>query len=133
MTLTVHTARAHTPWGAGTFFPDEAQKETAPRRDVAYVCAREDCPFSPLSVPFAAEAEAPATWNCRCGATARLEGAPDGTAVPPKLPGLRSGSGRYDRIRDGKSSRVYLAERRSDAELEDILAERLAAIRGVTP
>jgi len=44
----------------------------APRKVAVYLCTREHL----LPVPFAAEAEAPATWECRCGQPATL--VPDG-------------------------------------------------------
>jgi hypothetical protein len=44
----------------------------APRQVVTYLCAREHL----VSVPFAADAEVPATWECRCGQPAtRVAGA----------------------------------------------------------
>jgi hypothetical protein len=35
----------------------------APRKVIAYLCSREHL----VSVPFAAEAEIPDVWDCRCG------------------------------------------------------------------
>ena len=40
----------------------------APRQVVIYLCEREHL----VSVPFAVEAQAPETWNCRCGLEATL-------------------------------------------------------------
>ena len=40
----------------------------APRQVVTYLCTREHV----ISVPFAAEAEPPETWSCRCGQQATL-------------------------------------------------------------
>jgi hypothetical protein len=40
----------------------------ADRQVAAYFCAREHL----VSVPFAAEAEPPETWSCRCGQQATL-------------------------------------------------------------
>jgi RNA polymerase-binding protein len=40
----------------------------APRQVVIYLCEREHL----VSVPFAVEAEAPETWDCRCGLKATL-------------------------------------------------------------
>ncbi|HZD68192.1 MAG TPA: RNA polymerase-binding protein RbpA [Actinomycetes bacterium] len=43
----------------------------AARKVVTYLCAREHL----VSVPFAAEAEIPEVWECRCGQTAtRVDG-----------------------------------------------------------
>ena len=35
-------------------------------------------------LPFSVEAEAPATWECRCGLEARLQGGPEPEAKPVK-------------------------------------------------
>jgi hypothetical protein len=44
----------------------------APRQVVTYLCTREHL----VSVPFAADAEAPESWDCRCGQPAtRVAGA----------------------------------------------------------
>ncbi|HEX6674941.1 MAG TPA: RNA polymerase-binding protein RbpA [Actinomycetes bacterium] len=40
----------------------------APRRVVTYLCAREHL----VAIPFAAEAEVPEAWECRCGQPANL-------------------------------------------------------------
>ena len=44
----------------------------APRKVAVYLCTREHL----MPVPFAAEAETPSTWECRCGQPASL--VPDG-------------------------------------------------------
>ena len=50
-----------------TSYENDRNTDLAPRQDVAF-----DCPKGHnFTVPFAAEAEIPATWECRvCGATA---------------------------------------------------------------
>jgi hypothetical protein len=50
----------------------------APRRIVAYLCTREHL----VPVPFAADAEVPETWDCRCGqpATRVVDAGPAATA-----------------------------------------------------
>ena len=67
---------------------------------------------------FAADAEPPQTWECRsCGAEARLK--VDGEAVTLEAT-------------DEKAARTHwdmLMERRTRAELEELLEERLAYIR----
>ncbi|MFE6733633.1 RNA polymerase-binding protein RbpA [Microbacterium sp. NPDC057650] len=67
---------------------------------------------------FAADAEPPQTWECRsCGADALLE--VDGKPVTPVE-------------EDSKAARTHwdmLLERRTRAELEELLEERLAYIR----
>jgi hypothetical protein len=40
----------------------------APRRIAVYFCPREHV----MTVPFAADAELPETWDCRCGLEATL-------------------------------------------------------------
>jgi RNA polymerase-binding protein len=40
----------------------------APRKIVSYLCDREHL----VAVPFAADAEVPETWECRCGQPATL-------------------------------------------------------------
>lgn len=57
----------------------------APRKVAVYLCTREHL----VSVPFAADVEAPENWECRCGQPATLvrsetpAGEPAGEA-PPK-------------------------------------------------
>lgn len=86
--------------------------EFAPRQDVRY-----DCPNGhAFEVPMSMEAEVPAVWECRvCGAQAlRVD-----VAAPQEKP--------------GKPSRTHwdmLLERRSMADLEEVLAERLEVLRG---
>jgi hypothetical protein len=85
-----------------TSYENDRNTDLAPRQEVAF-----DCPKGHrFSVPFAAEAEIPAKWECRvCGATA--------TKVKPP-----------------RSHWDMLMERRSISDLEEVLAERLAIIRG---
>lgn len=91
-------------------YESDRHTEFAPRTQAAYDCPRGHS----VEVPFAAEAEIPPTWECRvCGATALLR---DG--VQPEA-------------KKGKPARTHwdmLLERRSVAELEEVLAERLAVL-----
>jgi len=68
-----------------------------------------------FTMPFSVEADVPATWECKvCGQTALLV---DGT--PPEE-------------KTGKPPRTHwdmLMERRSVADLEEVLAERLGVLR----
>jgi rubredoxin len=85
--------------------------EMAPRQSVTY-----DCPNDHrFAVPFSLEADVPATWECRvCGLEAvRI----DGARPEPK------------RGRPPRTHWDMLLERRSIAELEELLAERLAMLR----
>jgi ribosomal protein L37AE/L43A len=79
---------------------------------VCSVCSRE------TTLMFAADADAPATWECRtCGGESLLQ--------------LDKGTVEVDHSGD-KAVRTHwdmLLERRSVTELEEILAERLAFIR----
>lgn len=117
---------AHVPWEQAKGAPDEALKEPAPRRPVIYLCTRGHA----FSVMFAAGADAPDAWDCRCGQPARREDAPEGAGDGFRLPAYpTAGAGRYERPRDGLSHRQFLAMRRTDAELEAALAEALDTLR----
>ncbi|HYY80178.1 MAG TPA: RNA polymerase-binding protein RbpA [Actinomycetes bacterium] len=50
----------------------------APRQVVTYLCTREHV----VSVPFAADVEAPETWDCRCGQPATRVVVADPTVKP---------------------------------------------------
>jgi hypothetical protein len=82
----------------------------AERQKVHYDCA---CGKT-IELPFATEAEIPATWQCRCGAEALLRG------------------GEWPEKKPGKPARTHwdmLLERRSISELEELLTERLELLR----
>ncbi|WP_193598855.1 RNA polymerase-binding protein RbpA [Microbacterium sp. YJN-G] len=85
------------------------------RRATSYTC---DVCGHETTLMFAADAEAPQTWECRnCGAEARLQ--VDG--APVQLENT-----------DEKAARTHwdmLLERRTREELEELLAERLAYVR----
>lgn len=67
---------------------------------------------------FAADAEAPATWECRtCGAEARLQ--VDGKSVEVEAADEKAGRTPWD----------MLLERRTIPELEELLEERLTFLR----
>ena len=96
--------------GAQSYETDEGV-EAAPRRDVAYACPE----GHRFTMPFSVEAEVPAVWECRvCGTEAVIV---DGERPEPKK---------------GKPARTHwdmLMERRSIADLEEVLAERLELLR----
>lgn len=98
-----------------TSYETDRDTDLAPRQGVAYQCPR----GHEFAVPLAAEADVPATWECRvCGATALIR---DGSLPEPKR---------------GKPARTHwdmLLERRSVEDLEEVLAERLAEMRSNTP
>ena len=95
-----------------TSYENDRNTDLAPRQEIAF-----DCPKGHhFTVPFAAEAEVPATWECRvCGAIALTA---TGDQPSPK------------KAKPPRSHWDMLRERRSIADLEQVLAERLALIRG---
>jgi hypothetical protein len=94
-----------------TSFESDLNTNPVERREVSYLCPR----GHRVVVPFAADAEVPATWECRfCGQTAVREE----TSRPAPKP--------------SKPARTHwdmLLERRTIPELEELLAERLAVLR----
>src|SRR6266516_2977697 len=94
--------------GAGAGIAARPGAQPASRQQAAYRCARGHA----FTVALAVGIEPPATWGCRCGATAR----PAGSADP--------GCGQTERGR----CMALLLRRRTRAELEQLLAERLADI-----
>ncbi len=95
-----------------TSYENDRNTDLAPRQEVAF-----DCPKGHhFTVPFAAEAEIPATWECRvCGAVALTAAGESSTPKKAKAP---------------RSHWDMLMERRTIEDLEEVLAERLAVIRG---
>jgi hypothetical protein len=95
-----------------TSYENDRNTDLAPRQEVTF-----DCPKGHrFSVPFAAEAEIPAKWECRvCGAAATTATGDQPSAAKAKPP---------------RSHWDMLLERRTISDLEDVLAERLAIIRG---
>jgi len=94
--------------GAGAGLAERPGAPPASRQQAAYRCAR----GHGFTVALAAGIEPPATWGCRCGAPARPAGSTD------------PGGGQTER---GRCMAVLL-RRRTRAELEQLLAERLADI-----
>ena len=82
----------------------------APRQEAVY-----DCPNKhTIVLPFSVEADVPAIWECRCGATAVLRDHEKPEAKP------------------GKPQRTHwdmLRERRTIEELDVLLEERLDQLR----
>ena len=96
--------------GSGPIRPDE-RCDPVPVRAVAYWCANGHR-IEPL---FAADATAPATWECpRCGLPAGRD-----EQHPPGKP----------RSEPYKSHLAYVKERRSDEDGEALLSEALEALR----
>jgi hypothetical protein len=92
--------------GAGTGIAERPGTQPASRQQAAYRCARGHA----FTITLAAGIDVPATWGCRCGAPAPSAGSPD------------PGSGQTERER----CMALLLRRRTRAELEQLLAERLA-------
>lgn len=95
-----------------TSYETDSGIDLAPRQDVEYSCPN----GHRFEMPFALEADVPPTWECRvCGTQAvRVDG-----EAPEAKP--------------GKPTRTHwdmLLERRSVADLEEVLAERLEVLRG---
>jgi rubredoxin len=91
-------------------YESDRHTEFAPRLRTVY-----DCPEGhETTVPFAAEADIPPRWECRvCGAAGLLR---DGEQPEPKA------------TKPARTHWDMLLERRSAAELEEVLAERLAVL-----
>ena len=82
----------------------------APRSQAHY-----DCPNGhTIVLPFSVEADAPVTWECRCGTVALLRDA----AAPEEKTG-----------RPARTHWDMLMERRTVGELEELLDERLDLLR----
>lgn len=92
--------------GAGTGIAERPGAQPASRQQAAYRCARGHA----FTITLAAGIDVPDTWGCRCGAPAPSAGSPD------------PGSGQTERER----CMALLLRRRTRAELEQLLAERLA-------
>ncbi|WP_298036140.1 RNA polymerase-binding protein RbpA [uncultured Microbacterium sp.] len=85
------------------------------RRETTYLC--ETCNHV-TNLMFAADAEPPQTWECRaCGAEAVLR--VDGKTITPDAVDEKAARTPWD----------MLLERRTRAELEELLEERLAFVR----
>jgi len=68
-----------------------------------------------INLPFSVEADVPHTWECRCGAEAKLQG---GGPEPEAKP-----------VKHVRTHWDMLLERRSIPELEELLEERLTLLR----
>src|SRR3954453_22225824 len=92
-------------------YESDRNTELAPRQTREYLCAK----GHQFEVPFAVDAEVPMTWECKFdGTVARLV---DGSEPEQK------------KAKPPRTHWDMLLERRSIAELEDILNERLDEVR----
>lgn len=80
------------------------------RRITRYVCPNDHV----SELPFSVEADVPPVWECRCGLEAKLVDGPE-----PEEKTVKAARTHWD----------MLLERRSVAELEELLAERLTLLR----
>ncbi|MFN8076441.1 MAG: RNA polymerase-binding protein RbpA [Kineosporiaceae bacterium] len=88
----------------------ESGVQPAARLDVRFHCPHGHT----MVVPMSAEADLPAVWECRCGAEALRE-----DAEVPEQKNVKPARTHWD----------MLMERRTTAELEELLAERLTLLR----
>lgn len=88
--------------------------ETAERQVIRYACPKGHL----TSVPFSVDAEEiPLTWTCRCGSESSVITPAANLALPDDRP-----------ERHVRTHWDMLLERRTIAELEELLAERLALL-----
>ncbi|GAA1694511.1 RNA polymerase-binding protein RbpA [Fodinicola feengrottensis] len=93
-------------------YETDRNTELAPRQEGSYRCPR----GHDFTVPFAADAEIPLMWECqRHGDVGRLI---DGAEPETK------------KAKPARTHWDMLLERRSVADLEEVLAERLEVLRG---
>lgn len=93
-------------------YETDRHTELAPRHEVTFDCPRGHS----IVVPFAADAEVPTNWECKqCGALAERRDGERAAEKPVKPP---------------RTHWDMLMERRSVEDLEEVLAERLAILRG---
>ena len=81
------------------------------RREETFKCANDHS----FIVTLAADAEAPLTWECKCGAEAKLLGG--------------CGEGEKKNTKPARTHWDMLLERRSEEELQVLLQERLELLR----
>ncbi|HEX2705198.1 MAG TPA: RNA polymerase-binding protein RbpA [Candidatus Lustribacter sp.] len=93
-------------------FSMESDENVVPseRQITTYVCPQ----GHRIELPFSVEADIPATWDCRCGADARLLDGPEPVAK---------------NVKPVRTHWDMLLERRSIPELEELLEERLTLLR----
>lgn len=93
-------------------YETDRNAELAPRKPAEYQCPKGHV----FDVPFADEAEIPLVWECKFdGSVARLL---DGAEPEAK------------KVKPARTHWDMLMERRTIADLEEVLAERLEVLRG---
>jgi hypothetical protein len=108
------------PWPSGSS-PEVEYAHPASRQTVTYRCAGHD-----HTVTLAAEAVPPPVWDCRCGKVATLDGQP----APAQSSRYWRGWGDDPEagFTDHQRCMRLLYMRRTPAELEQILAERISEL-----
>lgn len=107
--------------GYVTSYERDEHAAPPPSRIANYLCGGCD---NAISMRLHAQAEIPTTWTCpRCSAQAEYAG--DEDARGEALSDFRSTSAK----RGAKSHWDHLAERRTEKDLEALLAKRLQALR----
>ena len=121
MTSRNRPVRGHHPWPQGRDHSDDGRETPAPRPSAPYTCQRGHV----FAVPFAAEVTPPGEWACRCGAAATYDGPGPAATTSP-------GRGRSPPRMDDDPDHCMnlLLQRRTRAELEELLADRLTEIKG---
>lgn len=92
-------------------YETEYGAEPAPKNVQSYRCARDHV----FSVPFSEEAEIPSTWECR------LDGL-DALLINGPAPDEK-------KVKPPRTHWDMLMERRTEADLEEVLNERLEVLR----
>ena len=119
--------RGEKPWGRNEGSGLDEAQETAPSKQVAYLCEK----GHEFTVTLAESAVPRADWDCRCGSVAHLDGAPDGAPAQAGRPGYGEPPGGYRKgdKAEGMDPWGQLMKRRSIPALEKLLAERLAELK----
>ena len=113
------------PWGRAAASLDETPKDAAERKNISYWC--------PLGhervIPLCRGVQPPDACECTCGLTGRREGVPDD--AEPEWPKYTQGTGGVPKSRAGQdvTPMAQLWKRRTRADLEKLLAERVAEVR----
>jgi hypothetical protein len=114
--------RADVPWPTGASNAElQTDQEAAPRQDIFYDCPR----CGPFPVTLAANAKPQPAWPCRCGKTARLDGAPADAVADFGAYNASLSRTQPKRGAEETTPWAQLMKRRTKAEGEVILAEAM--------
>lgn len=115
---------ARTPWDSTEAPVTETGRDPAPTQDVVYECDR----CGPVTRRYLEGVAPPNPVTCRCGKDARIPGAPEDDK--PETP--KYGPHEYrakGRTAEDVTPWAQLMKRRTVAELEALLAARMAEVR----